>query len=150
MASGVDASQQDGLHNLIYTDAFRTALADAVASYVGSVVDNDLLSKLRRFLAKGDHNVPRAFSVGIEPGGGRTKILERDPSRVEAIVFNNGSATIFIGDRTVTTGVVNDPSGGIPIPPNTGLVLDNNVGELWAVSTVAAQDVRVLDIAGSL
>jgi len=107
---------------------------------------------LRRFLTKGRRNDSRSYSVGIEPPAsgktGRVKILERDEYRVDAIIYNAGAAVIYIGGRQVTVGGLNDANGGIPIQSNTGLILDRNVGELWAVSGTDAQDVRILDIHG--
>ena len=112
------------------------------------------MESVRRFVTPGERNDTRSYSVGTEPpaagDAGRVRILERDPSRVQAIIYNLGAQTVFIGGRQVTVGGLNDPSGGIPIPTNTGLVLDHNVGELYAISGTTKQDVRVLDIAGGV
>jgi hypothetical protein len=149
------AIQQDGQHDVVLSPEIQSAMAKAVASYLGPLFEPDLIERIRRFVSKGDRNDARSFSVGVEPPAtaaatGRVRILERDPSRVEALIYNFGSAVVFIGGRQVTVGGLNDPSGGIPIQPNTGLVLDNNIGELYAVSGTVGQDVRVLDVAGGI
>lgn len=61
--------------------------------------------------------------------------------------------TVYVGGRQVTVGSgPNDASGGIPIPPGllVPFLLDNSVGELFAVASVAGVDVRVLDVAGGI
>jgi hypothetical protein len=145
---------QDGLHNLIQTPDFQQVMNVAVASFLGGIFEPDLIEKVRRFVAKGDRNDSRSYRIGTEPptagNPGRTRILDRDPSRVEAIVYNAGSAAVYVGGRQVTVGGLNDASGGIPIQPNTGLILDSNIGELFCISGTDGMDVRVLDIAGGV
>lgn len=148
------AIQQDGQHDVVLSPEIQNAMAKAVAAYLGPLFEPDLLERIRRFVSKGDRNDTRSYSVGVEPPAagavGRVRILERDPSRVEAMIYNFGAAVIFIGGRQVTVGGLNDPSGGIPIQPNTGLIIDQNIGELYAVSGTVGQDVRVLDVAGGI
>jgi hypothetical protein len=145
---------QTGLRNVLLTPEFQNALNTAVQATFGPIFTPDLVEQVRRFTAKGRRNDSRSYAVGPEPAAagvaGRVRILERDEGRVEAIIYNFGTVAIFIGGRQVTVGGPNDASGGVPILPNTGLVLDTTIGELWAVSTVAGQDVRVLDIIGEV
>lgn len=155
MSSTADALRlQDGLHNIVTSPDFQAALRGAVEKSFGPLIEPEFLEELRRYVQKARRNDSRSYAVGAEPPAagvvGRVKILERDESRVRAFVFNNGAQTIFVGGRQVTTGAANDPSGGIPIAINTGLWIDGTVGELWAVSSAAGQDVRVLDLCGTL
>ncbi len=147
-------AQQDGLHAVIQTPAFTQALTRAIAAYFGPIFEPDIVEAIKRFVAKGRRNDSRSFSVGTDPptasDAGRVKILERDEWRIQAIIYNLGAATVYIGSRAVTPGGINDPNGGIPIATNTGFVLDSNVGELWAVSGTTKQDVRVLEVSGGL
>lgn len=144
----------DGLHDVVMSPELQDALYKAVQSYIGALFEPDMVERARRFMSKGDRNESRSYSVGTEPPAagatGRTRILEHEPDRIQAIIYNLGAASVFVGGRQVTVGGVNDASGGIPIPPNTGLVLDQNVGELYAISGTTGMDVRVLAVYGGV
>ena len=146
--------RQDGLHNILTSEEFQAVLMAAVQSAFGPLVEPDFLEELRRFVQKGRRNDSRSYAVGVEPPAagavGRQCILPRDESRVRAFVFNNGGQTVFLGGRQVTAGGVNDASGGIPLAAAQGMWIDGTVGELYAVSTQPGQDVRVLDLCGTL
>lgn len=109
------------------------------------VLEPDQLIAFRRFISKGRRNGTFSLSVGLSA----VQLVPFDANRIELIIYNLGAATIYVGTpRKVTTGPIGDPNAGMPIASNTGMILDNNVGELWAISGSAAQDVRVWDVAG--
>lgn len=55
-------------------------------------------------------------------------------------IYNNGSATIFLGGTNAVT-----TSNGIPIPPKASRTLDLRLGAtVYAISGSAGQDVRIL------
>lgn len=148
--------QKDGQHDagVIINAPLVEAIAQAVAGYIGNLFEPGLLELLRRFLVKGDRNDARSYVVGVEPPAsgvaGRVMVLNANPARVEAIIYNNGTAPIYLGGRQVTVGGPNDPSGGIPVQPLTGFILSHNAGELYAVAGTAGQDVRVLETSGGV
>ena len=148
--------EADGLHNVVTTPEFQAALFGAIEKTFAPLIDPELVELLRRYLSPAYRNDSRSYAVGVEPPAsgiaGRVKILERDPQRRRAFVYNNGAnaSAIFIGGRQVTTGGPNDPNGGIPIPQNTGMWIEQDCGELFAVATVAGQDVRVLELMDGL
>jgi hypothetical protein len=148
------ALQKDGLHDIVVSPELQDALFKAVAAYLGPLFEPDLIESIRRYVVPGDRNDSRSYAVGTEPPAagrpGRTRILEHDPSRTRAFVFNAGAQTVFVGGRQVTTGALNDPNGGIPILTNTGMWFEDNVGELFAISGTTDMDVRVLDVAGGV
>lgn len=152
----VFAVQRGGMHDVVQTPEFQAALDQAVSNYIGANAPG-LLELLRRFLTPGDHNASRSFAVGTAAGGpnvsgdsGRVQVLNRDPTRVQALVQNRGTSSVFLGDRQVSVGSLNDGSGGIELLPQAILVFSDNRGELYAVSSVAGQDVRVLDNSGGV
>jgi hypothetical protein len=62
--------------------------------------------------------------------------------RITYEVYNNGSATIYLGG---TSGVTT--STGIPIPPKASRTLDLRLGaNIYAISGTAGQDVRVMEV----
>ena len=81
-----------------------------------------------------------SYTVGIaaarvEAGVARRRLLR---------IFNRGTADIFVGPaNTVTT------ANGYPIPVGTGETFLLGPGlAVYAISAVAGQDVRVLEVAG--
>ena len=147
-------SEQDGLHNVLTSPEFEAVLYGAIEKKFAPLIDPELVELLRRFLSPSYRNDSRSYDVGVEPPAagvtGRVKILERDPQRRRAFVWNAGAQTVFVGGRQVTVGGLNDPSGGIPIPINTGQWFELACGEMWAVSSAAHQDVRVLELMDGL
>jgi hypothetical protein len=145
---------QDGLHAIVQTPDGALVLSRGLAmlSAFGPIFQPDLFEALRRFIQKGRRNDSRSYRVGIEPPAatrkGRVLVSERNESRIEVLIVNNGSAPIYVGGRQVTVGGPDDPSGGVPIAPGTGLVFTNNIGEFWAVAGLDGQDVRVLEVFG--
>ena len=59
--------------------------------------------------------------------------------RIAATIYNNGTATIFVG---TSTGVLT--TTGFPVAPGAALVI-NTTAALYGISTVAAQNVGVLE-----
>lgn len=124
-------------------------LADAIAQSLTRQIflsplggqQADLRSLLTRFLMRGQSNPSRSVSVETKV----TKLYAANPARVESFVYNNGSAVVYIGDQSVTTGPIGDPHAGVPIQPSTGMIIEKDAGDLYAISGSAAQDVRVLE-----
>jgi len=143
---------QDGLHNLIETPEFQQVMNQAVASFFGGIFEPDLMERLRRYIAAGDRHDSRSYSIRDAAHGGPIKIAERDPSRVFLMVSNLGANLVYVGGRQVTVGGPNDASGGIPIPANNypPFVINDSVGELWAITANDGMDLRVLDVAGGV
>lgn len=73
------------------------------------------------------------------------KILGLSPRRKKARIFNNAANAIYIGgDNQVNS------TNGYPIPAGTSLPLSREDGddttlEVYGISTVAAQDVRIFE-----
>lgn len=112
----------------------------------GPVFRMGRLQALDRHLAKAHHSLPiRNFSVGTAP----VQIAERDPSRIQLLIANLGTAIVYVGsDRRLTVGAPGDPEGGWPLFFGAAFAFDKTCTELWAVSSIAGQDVRVLDLSG--
>jgi hypothetical protein len=102
----------------------------------------DFLVAFRRYFAKGGFVRTYSISVGTSP----VQLIAFNPDRIRVSIFNNGNATVFYGrPRNVTTGPAGDPNAGFPLLTNTGMIITDNVGELWAVSGSAGMDVRIDD-----
>jgi hypothetical protein len=56
------------------------------------------------------------------------------------LVFNNHSATIYVGGPGVTT------STGIPVAAGTGISFDYKYGEIYGIVAAATADVRILEL----
>ena len=98
---------------------------------------------LRRFLAKASFCRPYSVSVGTAA----VKLVDYNPLRIRVSIYNAGSATVYYGaPRKVTTGSAGDPNAGFPLAASTGIIIDDNTGEIWAISGSAAQDVRIDDV----
>lgn len=105
-----------------------------------------LLSSLDRFMAKAHHALP---VVNVAVGTVPIQLVERDPARIRLLIANLGTSIVYIGsDRRLTTGGAGDPEGGWPVFANTIQTFDTVNTEVWAVSSVAGQDVRVLNLSG--
>ncbi len=65
-------------------------------------------------------------------------------------VYNNGSATIYVGPAATVTVAAGSNLGGFPVPVGASLTLDAAPqAELYAISGTAAQDVRIFTEEGS-
>src|SRR5579859_5689922 len=89
-----EVEDQDGLHNVVFTPDFQAALYGAIEKGFAPLKDPEFLELLRRFLSPAYRNDSRSYAVGVEPPAngiaGRVKILERDPQRRRALIYNNG------------------------------------------------------------
>lgn len=101
---------------------------------------------LDRFLAKSHHALPvKNISVGTQA----LQLAERDPARIQLLIANLGTAIVYIGDSNrLTVGAPGDQEGGWPVFANTIQVFDRVNTAVWAISSAAGQDVRVLDLSG--
>jgi hypothetical protein len=70
------------------------------------------------------------------------KLLSVNSTRKQAVVFNVGPSTVYVGNfSTVTTAT------GIPIPPNTGFQDDLTSAEWYGiVATTSTSDMRVTEV----
>lgn len=102
----------------------------------------DFLTAVRRFFAKGTLVRPYSVSVGTVP----VQLVAFNPNRIRVSIFNNGNATVFYGaPNKVSVGSAGSPNAGFPLLQQTGIIIDDNVGEIWAVSGSAGMDVRIDD-----
>lgn len=98
---------------------------------------------LARFLAKAGLVRPYSVSVGLAA----VQLVPFDPTRIRVTIYNNGSAVIYYGaPNRVVVGAAGVANSGMPIQPQTGIIITDNTGEIWAISGSAAQDVRVEDV----
>lgn len=98
----------------------------------GSVDTNSLTIAGTVKTAGGATRSHGATAVGV----GATKLLNQNNDRTGWYIYNNGTVPMFIGsDNTVTV------ANGTPIPVGGGLGGDDT-DEVWAISTVAAEDAR--------
>jgi hypothetical protein len=80
---------------------------------------------------------PTAVSVGGTPTLLPTTALA---NRERLIVYNNGSATVYLGGSTVTT------STGLPVLPGAAWTLDCGPDQaVYAIAQAGTQNVRVLE-----
>jgi hypothetical protein len=105
-----------------------------------------VLPALDRWVAKAHHALPvKNVSVGTSA----VQLAERDPARIQLLIANLGAAIVYIGsDGRLTVGAPGDQEGGWPIFANTIQVFDRVNTAVWAISSAAGQDVRVLDLSG--
>ena len=98
---------------------------------------------LNRFLARGQLVRPYSISVGTSA----VKLVDYNPTRIRVSIFNLGNATIFYGvPSKVVVGAAGTPNAGFPLLSNTGIIITDNVGEIWAISGSAGMDVRIDDV----
>jgi len=118
----------------------------------GPVLDRGLLEKLDRFLSKqGSNFTVYPYAVGASEA---VRVLERDPSRIRAMIYNLGPNRIYLaGQQAVTVGGPGQVAGGWPLDPDgPPLVLEDVVAGLWAIGSDPSSDadVRVLDFSNGI
>lgn len=87
-----------------------------------------------KFTAKGAYNT-------VTIGTSASLVVDQREVRTGVVVYNNGSATIYLGtDSSVTT------SNGLPVAIGASGSLDGYMGPVYAISGTASQDVRYLEI----
>lgn len=85
---------------------------------------------------KGNLNQSAAVSVGNTA----TLLLAANERRVSAIIYNNGSVTIYVGNASVTS------SNGIPVAAATSFTDDASNGALYAITASSTADTRVAEV----
>lgn len=70
-----------------------------------------------------------------------TVLLVANPSRKAAYIYNNGTVTIYTMYGNPATLAL-----GFPIPPAGVFIEDRYLGQINAISTLAGQDVRLVEI----
>jgi hypothetical protein len=76
------------------------------------------------------------------PTNSAAQILAANSSRIQAMICNNGTMTVYLGkDNTVTT------SNGIPLGVGASLVDDATTDAWWGIVSTGTGDLRVLEIA---
>lgn len=78
--------------------------------------------------------IPTAVSVGAVA----TQIAAANTGRQSVLVTNNGTDPIYIGNAGVTVAT------GTPVQPGGSLTINQTSAAIYAISSVAGQDVRVL------
>jgi len=68
-----------------------------------------------------------------------TALLSKDPERVEAVLYNNGANTIFVGPTGVTIAT------GLPVAAGASLTL-NGQAALFGIVAAATEEMRVFDL----
>ncbi len=82
----------------------------------------------------GRNVVTRRISVGTEV----KKLVGENPKRKALLVYNNGSATVYIlGSRN------NAVTDGMPVPPGSSYSDNESTGALYIVAESGTQNVRV-------
>jgi len=82
----------------------------------------------------GKYTRVKAHAVGTKA----VKILAENPKRKAFLVYNNGTATVYlIDDETVPK------EDGIPIPPGGSYDNDTTTAAIYLVAESGTQDVRV-------
>lgn len=105
------------------------------------LTDSEIRSGSQISLTAGGFSISDGATVQTIPavtvGVASSQILAQDYSRKCVTIQNLGSASIYIGDSTVTvaTGVRVQPGESVPW---------RNTSELWAISSAAGQDVRLM------
>lgn len=70
-----------------------------------------------------------------------TQILAANSSRLQALIANNGSATMYLGkDNTVTS------SNGIPITSGQYLIDDVTTDAWWGITASSTADTRTVEV----
>jgi len=76
----------------------------------------------------------RALSVGTSV----IKLVDENPKRTGLLVYNNGSATVYILSAQNQTS-----SDGIPLATGASYENDNCYGAYWIVAASGTQNVRI-------
>lgn len=83
----------------------------------------------------------RTFSTAA-PTNSAAQALAANTSRKEALIYNNGTMTVYLGkDNTVTT------SNGLPLAPGATLRDDRATGAWWAIVASGTGDLRIVEVA---
>jgi len=76
------------------------------------------------------------FSIQVSTTA--VRLLTANPKRRGFLVYNNGSATIYLLNKQTQTS-----SDGIPIPAGASYNNDTCFGEYWVLAESGIQDIRV-------
>ena len=78
----------------------------------------------------------RTFAITV--GTTAIRLLTANPKRKAFLIYNNGSATVYLISEQIKT-----VAEGIPIPAGASYNNETCYGEYWIISESAGQDVRV-------
>jgi len=80
----------------------------------------------------------KALTRPLTVGTSVIELVKENPTRKGLLVYNNGSATVYIlSAQNLTT------SDGIPVAAGASYENDNCTGEYWIVAESGTQNVRV-------
>lgn len=80
--------------------------------------------------------LPNTFSLQV--GTKAQKLVAENPKRKAFLVYNNGSATVYI-----LSGPNKSKNDGIPVPIGETYNNDTCYGEFWIIAETGTQDVRI-------
>lgn len=76
------------------------------------------------------------------PTNAAASILAANADRERALIYNNGSVTVYLGkDNTVTT------ANGFPLLPGASLEDDRTSGAWFGITAAGTGDLRIMEIA---
>lgn len=76
-------------------------------------------------------------AVSVDTTAGGTEILAKNNLRAEAVLFNNGANTIFVGPSGVTTAT------GLPMAAGAAFTLQGQAA-LFGIVAAASEEMRLL------
>lgn len=82
----------------------------------------------------------QATAVAQTVGVAAASLVAARASRVSVLIYNNGTATIYVGPSGVTV------ASGVPIVVGGSLEERDYTGAIFAISGTAGQDVRVWEV----
>jgi len=83
--------------------------------------------------------LPRTYRLTVSTR--KMQLVTENPTRKGLLVYNNGSATVYILSSPALSS-----SDGIPVAPGGTFEDDDCYGEYWIVADSGSQDVRVLEV----
>jgi hypothetical protein len=125
------------------SDAIQQTLARllgfdiANSQYKSLVVDSDGRLLVSTSALATTNSTNSAVSVGVAS----TAVVAANANRKSIYLYNNGTLPIFVGYGLAATLAL-----GFPIPVGGAIFEDKYLGSIFAISTLAAQDLRVLEI----
>lgn len=82
----------------------------------------------------------KAFTAAA-PTNTAAVVLAANTERERALIYNNGSQTVYLGkDGTVTT------ANGLPLIPGAALEDDRTADAWWAIVASGTGDLRILEV----
>jgi len=82
----------------------------------------------------------KTFSTAA-PTNAAAAVLAANADRERALIYNNGSQTVYLGkDNTVTT------ANGFPLLPGSAIEDDRTADAWWAIVSSGTGDLRILEV----